>query len=356
MFRLMLFLAIALAGAAQGAPPAQRFDPRLLKGPQSGSPNALFVLGTPHLSGFPKDFPPSAVDLLIAKLRAWRPQAIGVEAMSGMQCDTLRHYPARYRDTVDAYCADTSAAHAATGLDVPAAVAEVTRLLSAWPAEPSASQRRHLAAVFLAAGEGDSALVQWLRLAPPERHAGDGLDDALVHRLERLRTLPNEVTLIAAPLAAQLGLERVYPIDDHSSDAPVDDEKAYAEVITRVWDNPASSARKKADDLYMRNANTPAGLLAMYRALNAPDEASLIFHSDFGAALEEHSPQRFGRLYVGGWETRNLRMASNIREIFAERPGIRALVIVGVSHKPYFDAYLNEMHDMKIVPAESVLK
>jgi len=356
MSRLILLMAAALAGAAYAAPPAQRFDPKLLKGPHSGPPNELLVLGTPHLSGFPKDFPPSALDLLITRLRAWRPQAIGVEALSGAQCDELRRYPTRYRDTVDMYCPDTAAARAATGLDVPAAVEEATRLLSAWPAEPTASQRRHLAAVFLAAGEEDSALVQWLRLAEEERHAGDGLDAALTHRLDHLRTLRNETTLIAAPLAAQLGLERVYPIDDHTSDAPVSDEKAYGEVITRVWDNPASAERRKMDQAFMRDAKTAPAILAMYRTLNAPEAAPLIFRSDFGAALEERSPQRFGRLYVGGWETRNLRMASNIRAIFAERPGIRTLVIVGASHKPYFDAYLDEMHDMKIVPVESVLK
>lgn len=51
-------------------------------------------------------------------------------------------------------------------------------------------------------------------------------------------------------------------------------------------------------------------VLAMYRAHNAPDVGRLVFDSDFGAALNEPSPQRFGRGYAGYWETRNLRMAS----------------------------------------------
>lgn len=71
----------------------------------------------------------------------------------------------------------------------------------------------------------------------------------------------------------------------------------------------------------------------MYRADNAPGETKLAFDSDFGAALEEPSPQRFGRNYLGYRETRNLRMAANIREVLGEHPGMRMLVIVGSSHK-----------------------
>lgn len=52
----------------------------------------------------------------------------------------------------------------------------------------------------------------------------------------------------------------------------------------------------------------------------------MTFASDFGAALEEPSAGRFGRGYLGYWETRNLRMASNIRDMFAVQPGVRGLV------------------------------
>ncbi len=66
----------------------------------------------------------------------------------------MRRFPYRYAETVRIYCADPVAAGRATGLDVPAANAEAERLLLAWPASPTPAQRRHLAAVFLAAGDG----------------------------------------------------------------------------------------------------------------------------------------------------------------------------------------------------------
>ena len=49
----------------------------------------------------------------------------------------------------------------------------------------------------------------------------------------------------------------------------------------------------------------------------------LNYDSDFGAALEEGSVQQFGRGYVAYWETRSLRMASNIREAIGNQPGSR---------------------------------
>jgi hypothetical protein len=345
----------ATAGAATaGAPPA--FDPAALKGPAAGPPSELLVLATPHLAGIPATLQGTNLRLLIDRLAAWKPQAIAIEALSGPQCAFLRQYPQRYRETVQVFCWDPAPARAATGLDVPAATAAAERLLAEWPAAPTAAQRRRLAALFLAGGEPASALVQWLRLPAAERRAGDGLDAALVAILERLQVKRNEDTLIAAPLAAALGLERVVAMDDHTSDTPTPDEKAYEAAVTKAWDNPATAKRRQLDAAVQAKLATPEDVLALYRAYNAPDNGRLVFDSDFGAALEEPSPQHFGRNYVGYWEVRNLRMASNIREAMAVYPGKRMLVIVGASHKWYLEAYLNQMHDVRIVDVGPLLR
>lgn len=81
-----------------------------------------------------------------------------------------------------------------------------------------------------------------------------------------------------------------------------------------------------------------------------------MYRSDFGAALTERSPQGFGRSYVGYWETRNLRMVANIRDVLGRYPGTRMLAIVGHSHKGYYEAYLDKMHDVRLADAEGVLK
>lgn len=336
------------------------FDPSALKGPPVGAPNEVLVLGTAHLSGMPKSFVPEMLSPLLIRLASWRPDGIATEDMSGLQCDSLRRYPFRYADTVRDYCPDPAPASRATGLDVPAANAEAERLLAAWPSVPTPAQRRQLAATFLAAGERGSALVQWLRIPPGERRAGDGLNDELVAALNKLKDRRNETSLVAAVLAARLGLERLWSVDDHSADTidshdPIE-QKALAAAITRAWDNPATHSRRAESARLEQGLSRPDGLLEMYRALNAPNAPLMVYRSDFGAALIEPSRQRFGRGYVGYWETRNLRMAANIRDVLARRPGMRLLAIVGASHKGYYEAYLNQMHDLKLVNAAEVLR
>ena len=346
------------AASASAQQSAAIFDPGKLKGPAKGLPNEVLVLGTAHLAQLPATFQSAGLRILNQRLLAWKPGIIVIEKLSGPQCAFMRQYPHRYKETVRTYCWDPAPARAATGLDVPAATFEIDRLLASWLAAPTPSQRRHLASVFLAGGERISALVQWLRLPNPERHAGDGLDATLVATLEKLRSERSEDALIAAPLAAALGLERVYGMDDHTADTPDASDtarKASGDAIQQAWNNPATAKRRQLDAQLQPRLADAEGVMALYRALNAPSQARLVYDSDFGAALEEGSPQQFGRGYVAYWETRNLRMASNIRETIGNLPGSRTLVIVGASHKGYLDAYLNQMHDVRIVSSDQVL-
>ncbi len=352
-----LLIGTALAGCLlAGAAQAQGFEPRAHKGPRHGEPNEVAVLGTAHLAGLPDTFDPASLAGLLDRLANWQPRAIAIEAVSGLQCDMLSRQPSRYALTMHDYCPDVSAAAKATGLDIPAANAAAETLLATWPAQPTAMQRRRLAATFLAAGERDSALVQWLRLPAAERHAGDGLDEELVNALEALRASRNENTVIAATLAARLGHERLWTMDDHSSDRYGPDPKAYVAAIRKAWDNPANARRSAMFGGIEAQIDTPEKALALYRHYNGPEMAPIAFESDYGAALEEPSPQGYGRLYVTSWETRNLRMAANIRDLMGPTPGMRTLVIVGASHKAYLDTYLDQMHDVRIVDVPALLK
>ena len=49
-------------------------------------------------------------------------------------------------------------------------------------------------------------------------------------------------------------------------------------------------------------------------------------------------------------------MVANICATFGSRPGARVLNIVGNSHKAYYDAYLNLMHDVELVDTQAVLR
>lgn len=352
MKKMWMMVGAAMTAATCGSAWAG-VDLSVLDASMVGPRAQVLVLGSVHLSGMETDA--GAMEPLLERLAAFKPDVITIENIAGEGCDLLARYPDVYPpDNVAPYCTDNSAAKKATGLDVPAATAAANKTLAQWPAQPTAAQRRHLAALFLAAGDPSSAVVQWLQLPQAEQHAGDGLDDALVAILVKRGTRNNESDRVAARLAARLGLQRVYPIDDHTGDnVTVADEDAYGAAIQKAWETgrPKAKAIREREQALQKSGD----MLALYRYINTPEVLRIAIDADFGAAMRDPSPQHYGQLYVAGWETRNLRMVSNIRAAFRERPGARVLSVVGSSHKPWFDDLLARMQGVDVVDAGKVL-
>jgi hypothetical protein len=356
---LIALLANAAAQSFQAGTPA--FDPRLHKKDIAGRPAEILVLGTTHLSGLPKGTDPALFQPLIDRLARFRPQIITIEAISGEGCEVLRQFKAQHgTDTWADYCWPTDQIEQQTGLNVSQAQAEADKLLASWPASPTAAQRRHVAMLFIAANDRASAMVQWLRLPASERHVGDGLTAEMVEILARKGKPLNENYDIAATLAAQLGLERVYAVDDHSADWAFDENspagKAYADAIQHAWkDKPAPAVRGEEEKLE-KSLHSGADVISLYRLMNEPESQRETIASDMGRNIAYPSAKLYGRQYVAWWETRNLRIAANIRTTLQQRPQSRVLSIIGATHKGYLDAYLNMMQDVRLVDAEQFLK
>ena len=349
------FLAVLLLAASPLCAQAGPAAPGSTAG-FAGPPTRVLVLGSVHLAqeeGGPVTA--QATGALLQRLAAFDPQVITIEAMPGETCEMMRRHPAVYDgEGVERYCPDTDPARAATGLDVPAAIASVQEQLAAWPQAPAPAQRRRLAATFLAAGDPTSALVQWLYLPEGERRAGDGLDEALVEALRKRAASSNESVVIAAALAVRLGLQRVHPVDDHTGDnLRIEDVDDFATAIQGAWDSaPPECAALRARDRELRRA---PDLLPLYRHTNSAAYQRMPMHCDFALALAEASPQRYGRQYVTGWDLRNLRMVANIGATFRERPGTRVLSLVGASHKAWFDRLLGQLQGVEVVDVERFL-
>lgn len=317
-----------------------------------GPKSHVMVLGTVHLNGMPAAFNPSSLNGLIDRLAAYKPDIITIEQEPGEDCDLAARHPAKYGPD---WCPSTAAAKEATGLDMPAALAEVDKTLKNWPAQPTPAQRRRLAAAFLAANEPASAQVQWLQLPEAERRAGDGLSAALVERLGKLMKRKNEDNLIAAPLAARLGHQRVYAVDNHTGDRiDVPDIKAFVKAIEGAW--AAGSSEMKAMEKRKDDMALEADMLPLYRYINSPESMRIHAEGNVVPMMRTKSAENYTQIWVGGWEVRNLRMVANIRETFRERPGARVLSIVGASHKPWFDQWLGQLQGVEIVNAADVLK
>ncbi|WP_022980038.1 DUF5694 domain-containing protein [Ideonella sp. B508-1] len=347
--RCLIPLTLALPLHALADDPLAGLDQGMV-GPRA----QVLVLATAHLRYLPADFDAKALDGLMRRLAGFKPDVITVELQPPAECDLVKRRPEKYGEGYN--CSRTEAAKAATGLDIPAALQAVEKTLKTWPAQPSAAQRRALAALFLASGDTPSALVQWLRLPPGERKEGDTLDAALVAQLEQLTRQKDESLLIGARLAAQLGLERVHAIDNHTGDfieVEGEEEKIFWNQLQTAWKDQSPQARQ--DEEQTEALKHAPDLLPMYRQLNRPDVLRRLAQSNVAPAMRYPSPQRYPQWWVAGWEIRNLRMVANIRETFREHPGARVLSIVGASHKPWFDHWLGQLQGVGIVDAEQVL-
>lgn len=347
---LALLVSLAWPVSAQFTPPlGEQLE---VAGPRT----QMLTLGSTHLSGHTGKWSKAWLEPLVQRLVDWKPTLITVEQLSGAQCEVLRADPSRYGEVFSTYCRDAAPFQRALGLTQAQAEADAERRLEAWPAAPTPVQRRELAMLFLAAGDPYSAQVQWLRLPPAERRAGDGVDGAALELLERRSGRMNETYDVAAEVAARVGLERLHAVDDHTSDA-IDfaDAAAFGPWQQARYEAIGASpvgAKGRAADAGVRDA---ASLLAYYRAMNAAGAIDAQIAADFGGAAADAHPERFGRKYVAWWETRNLRMLANIREATALHPGARVLNVVGASHKPWYDAWARQLVDVDVVDAAAVL-
>lgn len=326
-----------------------------LQEPVAGEPTEVLVLGTFHIAQLEEEqFPIENLKLLIERLLDFAPDIIAIESVPGTSCESILQYRSEYPGVWDRYCTDTTPALQSLGLSTSEAYAELSRLLSQEADKKTPDLTRRMTALFYATGNPYSALVQWYSLGPSEKRVSDGVSKRLIEELENLAKSRNENTVLGAYLASQLGHEQVYPIDDHTADAILTraPDDLYSILSHSVWGKHTSEAgsyHKKA----LGMLGTPSGVLAAYRYINSPNVQRLTVDADFGMAAA-HSETT--RQYVAWWQARGLRMAANLIEATGNEPGAKALVIVGSSHKPYFDAYLNQMHDIALVSVMEILK
>ncbi|MBX7482110.1 DUF5694 domain-containing protein [Qipengyuania qiaonensis] len=362
MFRTAVLGVLAAAVAAPlAAGQPQPFDPRDYQDRVAGPPTEVMVLGTAHLGGTPESWDPAVLDTLIEKLAEFRPEIIATEDRPGTTIHKLWAYRSIFPETAATYggWAMRIAAAAGIGLDMdmPQAEAAARETLLEWPAEPTPADRRRLAALFGAAGDPGSALVQWLRLPESERIAEDGAAKAFVEQLEAYGERHNETVTLSVPLAVRLGLERLHPADSQDDAAmnPRDAEMFFDEVF------PSMSERYRADPMLQDTGDPekmtdPETTIEEYRKLNSQIINERRSAIEWLGVMEREYPRSVGRQRVASWEVRNMRMAANIREASGRVPGGRILVVVGASHKIWLEAYLGMMSDVEIVSTDTLFE
>ncbi|WPO81938.1 DUF5694 domain-containing protein [Chryseobacterium sp. JJR-5R] len=356
LFAFLMFTSIEFVYAQEN----KLFNPAAAK-PQLGLPQTkVMVLGISHLDAASGKFQVAWLEPLLCRLRAYNPQVILTEALPGEQVMGLDAYAA-YHGDAGKYAGPTleMAKTAQTELCMSAAQALVKADSLAQKKELNPIQRRYLAALFVAAAEPFSATVQWMRLGTADRIAQDGISPSLVKRLNRFAELRSELSSIAARLAADIRLERVYGAGDHASDVVLPDHTDMQNAVNAepglkdlFNHNTAAFHAMPEDTMKLGSASQ---VMPVLKWKNSSRFAELDADAQWFSMLRSVRMGRVGRQRVAAWEAQNLQMAVAIREATAPIAGGRALLVVGAAHKPFIEAYLRMFTDIEVVSVPDLL-
>lgn len=319
------------------------------------------IFGLTHLDSAPAAFQVAWLEPVLCRLRAYKPDIVLTEALPGEQVMGLEAYAA-YHGDAGKYAGPTlqMAQTAQADLQLTAAQALVQANVLCQKGNLTPAERRRLAGLFVAAAEPLSAAVQWMRLPVAERIGADGISPALAKQVTRWANMRNEMSSIAARLAADLGLERVYGAGDHLSDVVQPDFAAMQAAVAatpgqvELFNHDTPEFRAVPEEaMTMASA---AEVMPVLKWKNSPRFAELDADAQWFSMLRSTTMGRVGRQRVAAWEAQNLRMAVAVREASAPIAGGRALLIVGAAHKPFIEAYLRSFTDLEIVSVPAMLE
>ncbi len=324
----------------------------------------VFVLGTPHLSEVADRFEPSMVAPLITALDDFSPDAIAVEKVSGRQAAAMERWNGRWGRVAQRFAGEFLSqgkrVQKNTGWSWSEANQRADSLLTVARSDADtldSTARLALVQSLTAAYRLPSATLQWSYLSKPVRTTQTTLSDNVASALTDRLDAANEVYSIAMRLAHERGHQRLYPIDhqaekDRAFTVYPRLMKAIGDSMSTLFDTHPVPRRS---DSLMDTGLEHGSLLPLYRFDNSERRARADVDLQWRTMLDVDLPDKVGRQWLALWETRNLHMAGHIQRVVSQHSGGTVLVIVGGSHKPFFDAYLQQMMGVQVVDADDVL-
>lgn len=354
----MMLSFLAAVDVAHAELPA---DPAKLSTIEDNERTQILVLATPHLTDLGTELNPKAIEPLLARLQSFAPDVVAVEALPPSVIQSMKSRPESFAPVLEQFIGDGLewGQRAQDALNLPYAdlKSSTAKLLEA--AQAGQPYDHHaLALHFLAMNDLPSAALQWSYLEAEERGSGNSVPNEIAEFLTKKLASPNEIYAVAVPLAKRLRHVRLASIDDHS------DKDAFlpiAEKLSRELKNhpllsEVSSAGiyKKAQDILFQS-NRAGDLTRIYRFYNSADYSRRDIQTQWNLFLRTKLKSGLDRTRLALWDVRNFLIAAHIRRVTAQWPGGRILVIVGASHKPFLEAYLSHVMDIRLVPAATIL-
>ncbi|WP_345776242.1 DUF5694 domain-containing protein [Luteimonas salinisoli] len=323
----------------------------------------IMVFGTWHLSAFREWLEPRHLDGTLALLERFAPTRIAIERIPPDEIAMLTEHAANdpVADRVLGMFARSilppaRAMQQALDVDRSAAARRADALLGKASQGLEPAERVDLVAHLLAAYEYDSAALQWSYLSPTERDAAEALPVEVRESLDRRLEGTDEIALVAMPLARELGLQRLYPVDSQYEGMRT---LAFpAELVDEVFGRASEETTAagtiprllaKAD----RAREEDADLLGIGLEVNT-HETQMEDTAQWAPWLAMDHPSGLDRFRYAMWELRNHRMAAHLLNVAASTKPERVLFLVGFSHKSYVDRALEPHLGIRLVQPGSL--
>lgn len=323
----------------------------------------VLVLGTSHLDGVGGHLTDRHLDALIARLVAWRPTRIAIEALPSDEVALLGEHSA-----VHGAAGQVLGMFAGATYEIGREVQELlglSRLEAAQRAEGRMAQggalddsvRTLLVAELVAAYDFNSAALQWSYLALASRASTLAISDSLRARLDRRLASRNEIVTVASRLARQLGVQRLYAIDSQwdgirtLSASPQELRELFGDPGRGALIDTIAATRTRRIEA---DAVAATDLLPLYRHVNG-EEHQRGDASQWNWLFAGRHSTGLDRIRYAMWEVRNARQATQILDVAASGRPERVLVLVGSSHKAALDRILRTQLSVRVVEAASVL-
>jgi len=315
------------------------------------------ILGTPHLQSLGDHFKPSLLDNLLDVLERFKPDLIGVESIPPFLLEDMERRKDKFADVINQFAKlRIEYGHKMQQrLNISRQKAEniANSLFHTIKEEPERFDKRgELVQYLLASYDDVSALLQWSYLPEAFRSRYKDIPDNIHDYINDQLESSNEIISIGISLAKRLQLEQIEHVDDHHDKDIF--QKIAPELMAGLQNNPEYLSVQK-DSFYinsnqrLQDAVSKGDLLPYYIYMNSSEYCAKDMELQWNVWFLTKLKSGLDRSRMALWEVRNLNIASHIRCATVLRPGKRMLVIIGAGHKPFLEAYLNQMTDIKLV-------
>ncbi|MGB0899161.1 MAG: DUF5694 domain-containing protein [Psychrobium sp.] len=315
----------------------------------------VMILATTHLRAVKSPLTFDDLAPVVKKLNAFSPTAIAVESLRPIDILTMELQGEAYTQVLSQFIGrDFLDLSVDVRKSLQISAIEAMNELNESLDKKSFTNAWHQQVLRLATAANDksTALLHYAYLSTESKPDMSKLSEPLIEYFEALFERNNEIKLLAINLALKLKLAKLESIDDHL------DKDQYMSLVPKLIpsfkkstyiDELKNSDYVKKPMQLTQKATENGDWLALYEWINNEPYQAQVINTEWRAFVDKDLDSVPAIARIALWEVRNLNMVSHIMRVVSDHSGEKVLVIVGASHKRFFDEYLSRMIGVEVI-------